>query len=276
MLHTPSAEDININDTPATSASGNRCPGNSIPANDTAETSLEVLGDALPSVVKWRCKKEYPKAPALEEATKADVTKVLKTAIGVYACAEMMGLSELKELTVTKFFQREQYFINADFADVIQTLFQVTAIDDMAMRREGLERCIDNDLTIVLGINDDTAALDLIKEHEPMGWSLGCAFALKASIQEIKAGGWEQKYLNQCQTNEQQADVVKSLVAQCHRLDEDLADMNDAHRFMQTGECRKCGRELTCSKWITQRSSCDRPQYMCKCGVKYTASRQRR
>ena len=213
---------------------------------------------------------------ALDDGNKPNVTLLLTTAIGVYQCADMMGLHELKDLAASCFFARQQYFPQADFTVVLfSALFESTPSNDMAMRGKMLKWCIEARLMLGADLEEKVSqllAVEVVKKYELLSWEIGCGFHREAAQKAIDVEQWRADHRSQELANGNLRAQITSRDLELASLKADLEDVKNAATAWGN-ECNQCGRSLTCSKWIYQRSIDNHPQYMCKCGKKYTATR---
>ena len=121
----------------------------------------------------WRPEHPQPHVTLLEAASKAMVTKVLTTGILVYATATMMDLSDLHDLAVQRFLEKEQYLIKSDLPAVLEALFKHTSPDD-SLRMKIIGRCIENHSVL----KDYSKAVEVLHEHE---FSAGMGFGILQS-----------------------------------------------------------------------------------------------
>ena len=114
----------------------------------------------------------------LANASETAVTTVLKTGILVYKFANMVGLPDLAGYAQYEFLMRERYWQNADFAQILETVFTNTTGDDEELRFPVLDRCFKNHLVL----EKMPAAIETLKKHEAAAWHFGVKHTVKIDI----------------------------------------------------------------------------------------------
>jgi hypothetical protein len=114
-------------------------------------------------------------APSLSKGTTDDVTRVLQLGILVYRFANMGGTTELASKAVTSVFNRERYWLKADFSSVLETIFTTTENEGHQLRIAVLSRCIENHAVV----EKFPPIVQTITKHEFVAWHFGVDLKIK-------------------------------------------------------------------------------------------------
>lgn len=203
----------------------------------------------------------------LSSASAESITIVLKTGIMVYRWAKMMDLTQLQSLAFQRFIEKERYFLKSNLADVLTTLYKHTESDDEPLRLEVTDRCVQNHEVLKQHSKESVRVLE---EYEAGAWAIGVKFwELGAKLHK--------RYEKECNDHKASREALEEQIASKSTIvnnwtdtQKDLADV-DYEWDRLPWNCTKCGRDMSTSRWITQRGPNNRMQFMCRCSKKYEA-----
>ena len=218
----------------------------------------------------WHCRREsrnLPEITVLSSVPAESITVVLSTGIMVYRCAKMMDLTELQSLAFQRFIEKERYFLKSNLANVLTTLYKHTESDDEPLRHEVTDRCVRNHEVLKQHSKDSVRVLE---EYEAGAWAIGVKFwDLGAKLYKRYEQGRNDHKATRVALEEQTASR-STVVKYWTDTKQDLADV-DYEWDRLPWNCTKCGREMSTSRWISQRGPNGRMQFMCKCSKKCEA-----